>query len=646
MGPILLLSLMVLSACAPPAETAALPSGERGPSRVQIDPPEPVAVPSVVERLALDRVQALGLAGQGEETVRAAYRWLVEQVYFADPVGLDSWRYLSDDDTAIPYLENRALSPLLFGIGSCEDFAAAMVMLLRAAGFEADYVAGYTLSVEQVYIDHAWAVVKLDGRWYHLDPQLEQNVSRGNRLAYRYYLRSDGELELDHKWGENLIAHWPEMPEEEKAVIRTLHTPPPCPRSGPRPQPETIPPPPKPNMAVVEAQIDKLRAESQKGTLPPIHLNVEPPVLVAARHVTPPLPVQAVPYGRSLLVGEAAGFYDRLLAAVEGMEEPVAVPIPPGLSGSEAKAVSDTLLGDWPACYWVEFALTEQGRQLQLTFFDSLTRDGVREQQRRIQAEADRLLAQAVGSQLEIVRYIHDYLAGEIAYDQRNQGENSGNIYGALVEGAAFCDGYAKSFQYLTGLAGLECAYIKGSSLRGIPHAWNAVRLADGWRYVDVTWDRPTGAYDGVYHDYFLVSLEEMSRERSWDEEQYLALPPSDSRLPGYYEQMGYTVGTDADDKTAALADVFFRQLSRRTDFPSELEPVFLELKVLGDGAAFAGWKELYIKQVFYILQAMEQRARLENQPFTVSYDTSVRCDFNDVTQVLTFYPKVKLLEE
>jgi|GEM_PF-705324 len=606
---------------------------------------------SYVQGLALDIAGELLLRERGgEEAVRTAYCYLVENVYFADPVGLDAWRYLSDETRPIPFLENRGLSPLLFQIGSCEDFAAAMVLLLRAGGFSAEYVAGYTLSVDQVYVDHAWAVVELDGVWYHLDPQLEQNVTKNGRLTYRFYLRSDQDMQIDHKWGESLIDYWSEMPEEEKRVIREQYTPPACPLSRPKPNPEIIPMPPRPNMADVEARMRAFKAQSGRQALPPMRLNVEPPVLVAGRHITPPLaqPTQPTHYGRGFLQEDDLALYDALLEAVQSLRDGAEISIPMALDNLAAGAVIETFLGDYPEYYWADFLLPEKGenRALRLRPAGALTPDSIAERSAEIEARADGILAETAGkSEFQTALTIHDYLAGELSYDTGTTGPDSGNIYGALVEGFAFCDGYARGFQYLAERAGLETVYVKGSSLRGVPHAWNAVRLGGDWYYLDVTWDRPRGAADDVYHDYFLISLEDIGLERVWDQEQYPHLPETNPARPGYYERVDYAVG-GRQDRTSALADAFYRQLSQKRELAAELEPVFLEVQVLGDREEYLQWKEHYIKQIFSVLTEVEARARGDGAPFTISYDTSVRCDFNDTMQVLTFYPKVKILEE
>lgn len=640
--------LLGLTACTGPGnDSTESQAADTPPPKVEepaqsSEPPIAARAQSAVETLAAETVETLGVsAEEGEAAIRVLYRHLIETVYFADPVGLDIWRWMSEDDaTPIPYLENRALSPLLFGIGSCEDFAAAMVVLLRAAGFEAEYVAGYTLSVEQVYIDHAWAIVRLEEEWYHLDPQLEQNVIRGGVLTYRYYMSADEDLLADHRWGENLIAYWPDMPEEEKRQIRALYSYPPCPAALPGPEAEAVPAPPKANMAVVETEIARLKAESGKGELPTITLNVEPPVLVAERHITPPLLDQAEPvYWRGTLEGEEAALYDRLAGVAPELDGEITLSLPM-LEPAAIKRAVDAFTADCPTLYWIRFELPEEGDERRLTLAPTLELEEVRRRQAEIDRAAQEILRETEGlAPFEAALSIHDTLADGVRYDY-GAGGDSGNLYGALVSGLAYCDGYARAFQYLAERSGLPCAYLTGRSERGVDHAWNAVRLDGVWHYVDATWDRPMRKNDRVYHDYFLICGEELLRERQADTQGLVA---EAGEPTGYYERAGYALEGEPD--TVALADVFFRQLAaswNNADSGHDFSPFFLEVKILGDDAAYARWKELYIKQVFAILRAMEARAREENLPLTVSFDTSVRCDFNDAMRILTFYPLVK----
>lgn len=232
-------------------------------------------------RTAADFLAAHDLAGASEmETARRIYDYLIENVSFAPPVGLDVWRYRGGQTIPPTYVENRSLSPLLFSTGSCEDFSAAMTLLLHAAGIPARYVAGYTLSVNGLYTDHAWVVARIGGGWYHFDPQLEQNLTRGF-LSYRYFMKSDAVMARDHLWGESLLDYAGHKATPVEALrIRLLYTPPPCETSGPPLEARRIQLPRRPDLDALRRQLD---AEREARPLPERRLNTDPPVLVASQ---------------------------------------------------------------------------------------------------------------------------------------------------------------------------------------------------------------------------------------------------------------------------------------------------------------------------------------------------------------------------
>ncbi len=162
------------------------------------------------------------------EKLRAVYDYIITNTYFTAPIGTELWQYRSSSQNPPTYVETRALSPMLFGLGTCEDYASAFVVLARKLGFESEYVFGLTVSLEGDYIDHAWAVVKVDDEWYHVDPQLEDDVIRNDIIKNRYFMRSDAVMIADHRWGENLISYWGELDAETIDYIRSSLTPPAC----------------------------------------------------------------------------------------------------------------------------------------------------------------------------------------------------------------------------------------------------------------------------------------------------------------------------------------------------------------------------------------------------------------------------------
>lgn len=89
-------------------------------------------------------------------------------------------------------------------------------------------------------------------------------------------------------------------------------------------------------------------------------------------------------------------------------------------------------------------------------------------------------------------KLIHDRLLQGCSYAEEVKGFSDGwhyfSAYGAIVEGRAVCEGYAKAFQLLSSRVGVECCTIRGQG-DGISHMWNLVNIDGSWYHVDATWD-------------------------------------------------------------------------------------------------------------------------------------------------------------
>ena len=120
----------------------------------------------------------------------------------------------------------------------------------------------------------------------------------------------------------------------------------------------------------------------------------------------------------------------------------------------------------------------------------------------------------------EIALAVHDYLAATTRYDNTFSGSNIYNMYGALVEHKAVCQGYAMAYQYIMNSYGIPTGMATSNNAG---HAWNTVRIGGRWYHVDVTWDDPIGSGSGTSepgyaeHKYFLVSTKTLLSIKSSD---------------------------------------------------------------------------------------------------------------------------------
>lgn len=123
-------------------------------------------------------------------------------------------------------------------------------------------------------------------------------------------------------------------------------------------------------------------------------------------------------------------------------------------------------------------------------------------------------------SRYEKIKYVHDYLIDNMEYDKQD-GENRSNIYGALVDQKAICEGYADTFKYLMDKLQIPCVIVCGDAIGDNSdtefHAWNYVQMENGsWYAVDVTWDDPIIIGSGsvsndIKYRYFLVGSNSFS---------------------------------------------------------------------------------------------------------------------------------------
>ena len=107
---------------------------------------------------------------------------------------------------------------------------------------------------------------------------------------------------------------------------------------------------------------------------------------------------------------------------------------------------------------------------------------------------------------------LHDWLVMNCQYDTTVRMPYVHSEYGALVNGYAVCDGYAKAYNDLLSRVGIEATCVTGRKplkpgANPQPHAWSCVTI-DGTRYhVDVTADDPVPDQPGtVGRARFLVS--------------------------------------------------------------------------------------------------------------------------------------------
>ncbi|MCY9515788.1 transglutaminase [Paenibacillus apiarius] len=109
-----------------------------------------------------------------------------------------------------------AYEALTEGKTVCQGYALLMQAMFEEAGIRSIIVEG-----EAGGMLHAWNMIQLDGKWYHIDATWDDPLpDRGDQVRYTYYLRTDAEMRMDHSWTSDNI---PQAVEPYEQALLRMH---------------------------------------------------------------------------------------------------------------------------------------------------------------------------------------------------------------------------------------------------------------------------------------------------------------------------------------------------------------------------------------------------------------------------------------
>lgn len=133
-------------------------------------------------------------------------------------------------------------------------------------------------------------------------------------------------------------------------------------------------------------------------------------------------------------------------------------------------------------------------------------------------------------SDYEKIVAAHKWLIENVKYDPlvvkgTGRHKNGHDAKGALANGIAVCDGYAKAFQKIMKHYGIPCKVIYGIGDGG-GHAWNLVKIKNKWYHIDCTFDDPVGdakCDNREVFDWFFLKTDKYMRNNlhSWNANSY-----------------------------------------------------------------------------------------------------------------------------
>ncbi len=94
---------------------------------------------------------------------------------------------------------HEIIGPLGQGVGVCEGIAKTVKVLCDELGIWCIIAVSEANQEKGIKYRHAWNVLRLGGKYYHLDATFDNSLGRGEEIRYDYYNLSDAQVFRDHE---------------------------------------------------------------------------------------------------------------------------------------------------------------------------------------------------------------------------------------------------------------------------------------------------------------------------------------------------------------------------------------------------------------------------------------------------------------
>ena len=112
-------------------------------------------------------------------------------------------------NTSLDQQTNHVYSALINGTTLCQGYAQSFQLIAQRLGFETHMILG-----DADGIGHAWNIVKLDGKYYHVDVTFDDPTPDGGStglIQHIHFLRSDRRMDDSHTW---VTGDYPACPDD------------------------------------------------------------------------------------------------------------------------------------------------------------------------------------------------------------------------------------------------------------------------------------------------------------------------------------------------------------------------------------------------------------------------------------------------
>ncbi len=287
---------------------------------------------------------------------------------------------------------------------------------------------------------------------------------------------------------------------------------------------------------------------------------------------------------------------------------------------------------DNPGAFWVSdtFSTGRVNNTTVIHLNSYYPPDELTEKRRQFDDRVEKIISPLGGgnSSYELELYLHDYLIDNCSYDKSaaDSIDNNGggkslgryfesfSAYGAVVNGAAVCQGYTDALGYLLSCVGVESSQITGKS-QGANHVWNTVLIDGEWYHVDSTWDDCVS--EASTHDYFNITDDQI-RSDHYIEKSFKEF--SDEEITGGDTDLGHNFNIFIPECTSSDSNYYVKSGAVLQGFDRENDEKVAETLT---AAASAGeeYFHIYIDPLYLDYDAAEEKLF---DPYTYYYSVYV----------------------
>lgn len=304
----------------------------------------------------------------------------------------------------------------------------------------------------------------------------------------------------------------------------------------------------------------------------------------------------------SSLNDEEKRIYDKIYARAKNQK--TQIKIRSNIDGERILEIAMFVYNEHPELFWLNGAFSIDTSGL-VTLESSYNSNEIAKLSEQIKSKTDSIVQNLNSnmSDYEKSLYLYEYLITNTSYaneaiDNLDNMPWASSLVGVFTMGKCTCTGYAKAYQYLLQLCGINCAVVSGKATTPQgrrSHAWVIQECDGSYYYTDPTWgdcfDENNKEY--ISHSYFCLSESEIEKTHTINHKDIL--PKCTANKDNYFvkNNLLYSSYNRADIKKALKSCV-------------ENGKYYAELKFTNESAYIDANNELFKQgQIYYILSVM-----------------------------------------